>query len=95
MRKYNFIWKPLYFIFSLLFATWLVWKIEQISPSDFGVHQAPVMRRAGDPKEILGHKQYLMDVCFAYKTGIIDSVKLDRKLTIFLNKYGREDVVVK
>lgn len=36
MKKYNFLFKPLFFIFSLVFATWLVLFIEKISPSDFG-----------------------------------------------------------
>ena len=35
MKKYNFLFKPVFFIFNLLFATWLVLKIEEIKPSDF------------------------------------------------------------
>ena len=36
MKKYNFLFKPLFFIFSLVFATWLVLYIEKIHPSDLG-----------------------------------------------------------
>jgi hypothetical protein len=39
MKKYNFLFKPLFFIFSLVFATWLVLYIEKISPSDFGRYE--------------------------------------------------------
>ena len=35
MKKYNFLFKPLFFIFNLLLATWLVLEIEKIKPSDF------------------------------------------------------------
>lgn len=35
MKKYNFLFKPVFFIFNLLLATWLVLEIEKIKPSDF------------------------------------------------------------
>lgn len=35
MKKYNFLFKPLFFIFNLLLATWIVLEIEKIKPSDF------------------------------------------------------------
>lgn len=93
MKKYTFLLKPIFFIFSLLFATWLVFEIEQISPSDFGMSQSAIAKGASVPKSIHDRRQYLMDLCSAYKAGAIDSAKLNQKLIIFLK--GTESPVVK
>lgn len=98
MKKYKFILKPLFFIFSLLFTSWMVLKIEQLSPSDFGKYRS-LFKTVSDTavvhpkKEIrlsvkktkLFQKQYLKTLCIDYKTGVIDSEKLDRQLELFLN----------
>jgi hypothetical protein len=84
MMKYKFLFKPLFFIFNLIFATWLVLKIEKIKPSDFGEHKtlfdpAPTPRIV-TPKD----KVYLKKLAYEYKYGIIDSLKLDQKLQQYL-----------
>lgn len=83
MRNYSFLLKPIFFIFSLLFATWLVVAIEEISPSDFGQKAAPAQETTG-PENVNGRVKHLQNLCAAYKGGIIDSTALYQKLTIFL-----------
>ncbi len=78
MKKYNFLLKPLFFIFSLLFATWLVLKIEKISPSDFNEYET-----SGQKPTIPQPQQYIKKLCMDYKKGIIDSTQLDQRLTFF------------
>lgn len=84
MKKYNFLLKPVFFIFSLLFATWLVVEIEKVSPSDFGVSDSNVNTEPENSKTIYQRKQYLQNLCRAYKVGLIDSIKLDQKLINYL-----------
>jgi hypothetical protein len=102
VKKYKFILKPLFFIFSLLFTSWMVLKIEQLSPSDFGKYRS-LFKTVSDTtiiypkKEIrssvkktkLFHKQYLKNLCIDYKTGVIDSEKLDRQLELFLDNFEK------
>jgi len=38
-KGYAFILKPVFFILSLLFATWLTLYIERLAPSDFGKYE--------------------------------------------------------
>ena len=87
MKKYNFLFKPLFFICSLVFATWLVLFIEKISPSDLGKYESLFNSRPkAMPKEInagtsfMHHKQSLKKICNDYKAGLIDSTKLDQEL---------------
>ena len=97
MRKYKFLFKPLFFIFSLLFATWLVIKIEKISPSDFGRYRSlfekevkPVPVRhsnCNEAKCISSGKVALKILCMQYKQGIVDSSSLDKQLEIFFKNY--------
>ena len=84
MKEYNFLFKPLFFIFSLLFATWLVIKIEKISPSDFGEKSATLKNHPIHSEVLREDKKYLHDLCNEFKAGKIDSVELSEKLTLFL-----------
>jgi len=38
-KSYGFILKPVFFILSLMFATWLTLYIERLAPSDFGKYE--------------------------------------------------------
>jgi hypothetical protein len=92
MKKYTFLVKPLFFIFSLLFATWLVLIIEKISPSDFGRHKSLF---EGTPKPIvpIKNKQYLKNLFFKYNYGIIDSNELNNKLDFFLDSIHKVSTI--
>lgn len=84
MKEYKFLVKPVFYIFSLLFATWLVIKIEKISPSDCGYDTTDVIQKPNHPELFLDNKKYLENLCIAFKTGTIDSAELNKKLTFFL-----------
>ncbi len=100
MKKYNFLFKPLFFISSLCFATWLVLYIERISPSDLGKYESifnsgPPLRDALKSESSQNflprlklprerQRQYLIKMCTEYKAGSIDSLALDRKIEQFL-----------
>lgn len=84
MKKFHFLLKPLFFIISLLFATWLVVKIEKISPSDFGKYESYLSQEPNNPENFRDRKQYLKSLCSDYKNGTIDSIRLDQELTVFL-----------
>ncbi len=84
MKKYSFLLKPLFFIFNLLFATWMVIFIEKTNPSDFGRHRSlfedpPVMNPAKMEK-----KKHLAKICADYKAGLVDSIGLNTKLDAYL-----------
>ena len=84
MKKYTFLFKPLFFIFSLLIASWLVLKIEKLRPSDFGKEKylfenEPVVSVSKYDE------QYLKNLFLEYKFGIINSRQLDEKIYFFLN----------
>ena len=84
MRNYKFIFKPLFFIFNLVFATWLVLKIEKIQPSDFGEYKS-IFYSGPKPKIVtISDKEYLRTLCDKFKKGEIDSLKLEKKLEQFL-----------
>jgi len=85
MKKYKFLFKPLLFIFNLLFATWLVLKIEKIKPSDFGKHKS-VFYSGPKPRTVSqDDKEYLKKLFIDYKSGLIDSVKLEEHINKFLS----------
>ena len=91
MKKYNFLFKPFFFICSLLFATWLVLYIEKISPSDLGKYESlfnsrpkPLPKESNVHKPFAYDKQCLKKICTDYKSGLLDSAKLDQQLEIFL-----------
>jgi hypothetical protein len=84
MKKYNFLLKPVFFIFSLFFATWLVIEIEKLSPSDFGEPNQEVPLKMSTTDKFTEQKECLKNICFEFKTGKIDSLKLDKKLAKLL-----------
>ncbi|MDO9184588.1 MAG: hypothetical protein Q7W13_01155 [Bacteroidia bacterium] len=91
--KYNFLLKPLFFIFSLLFASWLVLKIEKLRPSDFGKERY-LFENEPVPSVAKYDEQYLKNLFLEYKFGIINSRQLDEKLEFFL-KPGNKPAVMK
>lgn len=84
MKEYKFLFKPVFYIFSLLFATWLVIKIEKISPSDFGDAKTDLIHKPNHLEIFQDNKKYLKNLFNVYKAGAIDSTTLNEKLTFFL-----------
>jgi hypothetical protein len=83
MKKYKFIIKPLLFIFNLLFATWLVFAIEDIKPTDFGRYEYLFE----DPPAVKTRKQkkeHLIRISSEYRKGIIDTTELVRQIDMYL-----------
>jgi hypothetical protein len=84
MKKYKFLFKPIFFIINLIFATWLVLTIEKIKPSDFGEHkkffEAPPAPRVVTKED----KEYLRSLALEFKYGLIDSLKFEKSLDQFL-----------
>ena len=78
MRHLKFLLKPGFFVFNLLFATWLVFEIEKISPSDFGRYHS--LFEDPKPAPVKLHKLYLKKICSDYKAGKIDSTELEHRL---------------
>jgi hypothetical protein len=96
MKKYKFLFKPLFFILCLLFASWLVIKIEKISPSDFGKYRSLFENEEPKPKKhaeckgkecILGNKDELKKICGEFNYGLTDSLAFDKKLEEFMEKF--------
>ncbi|HXB40645.1 MAG TPA: hypothetical protein VNZ49_08890 [Bacteroidia bacterium] len=89
MKKYKFLFKPVFFILNLLFATWLVFRIEKITPSDFGRYRSLFE----DQQPVIQHhtfnKKFLRKLCLDYKTGTLDSIKLEQELDEFLVRQQR------
>jgi hypothetical protein len=84
MKAYTFLFKPVFFIFSLLFATWLVIKVEEISPSDFkGKTNSDPQKNIKENPLDKGKK--LRNLIFDYKKGSIDSLSLDKEITDLLS----------
>ena len=84
MRKYKFLLKPFFFIFNLLFATWLVFQIEKLSPSDFGKYKYIFEDAPQSDSTHLKSKEYLKKICIDYKTGILDSAAFDKQIDKFM-----------
>jgi len=90
MKQYKFLLKPLFFIFNLVFATWLVLEIEKIKPSDFGEHNK-LFSPAPKPRIVTkDDKKALRAIAFEFKHGLIDSTKLEKKLDEFLQSPDQE-----
>lgn len=83
MKDYTFILKPLFFVFSLVFSTWMVLAIEKVSPSDFGEYKTLFESRSTPVVKFSSH--YIKQLFGEYKTGKIDSIQLERKLEAFLS----------
>jgi len=86
MKNYSFLLKPLFFIFNLVFATWLVFRIEEIKPSDFGKYRS-LFEDA--PGSMSARKKNLKKIIVDFKRGTLDSVQLDQKLEKYLESTGR------
>ena len=81
MKEYKFLLKPTFFIFNLLFATWIVLKIEKISPSDMGKYESLFKKETqAVPPVVDNSKQQLKTLIINYKTGVIDSLTFENKL---------------
>jgi hypothetical protein len=90
MKKYKFLLKPIFFIFNLIFATWLVLWIEKIEPSDFGEHKR-FFDPAPEPRIVTKEdKTYLRELAIEFKKGELDSAALDKKLEQFLEVPKKE-----
>ncbi|HEX8516257.1 MAG TPA: hypothetical protein VF868_08660 [Bacteroidia bacterium] len=86
MKDYSFLLKPIFFIFNLIFATWLVIKIEKLSPSDFGRYETLFERTEPRPDNVPSYdKYYLKTLADDYKSGKLDSAEFDLQLEIFIN----------
>lgn len=85
MINYKFLIKPIFYISSLLFSSWVVLQIEKLNPSDFGRYK----RLFGSGEEVQPslnlNKQYLIKLYSNYKEGKIDSAKFDQQLQKFLD----------
>ena len=87
MKKYSFLLKPLFYIFNLVFACWLVFRIEKMTPSDFGRYgflfdEGPYAPASATQ---LFKKKYLFKLCSDYKTGKLDSTQLDKRLDLLFS----------
>jgi hypothetical protein len=84
MKDYSFLKKPVFFIFNLIFATWLVLAIEQIQPSDFG-NGASFFLPPPRPKKVTeADKPYLRKLASDFRSGKIDSLTLEKELEEFV-----------
>jgi hypothetical protein len=84
MKQYKFLGKSIFFILNLVFATWLVLKIEKIKPSDFGEYKS-IFSSAPKPRVISkSDKMVLKTIFFEFKYGLIDTAQLNKKLDRFL-----------
>jgi hypothetical protein len=87
MRRYTFLIKPAFFIMSLLGCTWMTLKIETISPSVFGEDKSTLLSKAKPIASPVSTKEYFKNLCFEYKTGLIDSTTLDTELDHFIQAF--------
>ncbi len=91
MKRYKFLIKPLFYIFSLTASSYMVIVIERISPSDFSKQPTLFMPQAKPVAAVQANdyrKEFLKSICFDYKYGVIDSSTLDERLSVFL--YGEK-----
>jgi hypothetical protein len=84
MKQYAFLFKPIFFIVNLVFATWLVLAIEQLEPSDFGQYKSFFESPARPKKVFPEDKGKLKKLAMDYKQGKIDEITLDKELEAFL-----------
>jgi hypothetical protein len=90
MKEYKFLFKPLFYIFSLLLSSWMVLYINETNlPQQHG--QIPV----ASEEHLLGDKNVLKKLISDYKNGHIDSVALDNQLDFFLDRSNNGLVVQK
>ncbi len=90
MKRYKFLIKPLFYIFSLTASSYMVLVIEKVSPSDFGKHQSLFVTEPSKPASTQlvkydSRKELLKSICFDYKYGIIDSAAVETRISTFLS----------
>jgi hypothetical protein len=87
MKKYNFLFKPAFFIVSLLFATWLVFYIDKLSPPepDKSSSLPRSINQWNNKNKRSSDKIFLKRICCDYKSGLIDSAAMDRHLESFID----------
>lgn len=84
MKQYTFLFKPVFFIVNLIFATWLVLAIEQVQPSDFGQYKSLFESPARPKKVYPEDKHRLKKLAVDFKNGKINEKTLDKELDAFL-----------
>jgi hypothetical protein len=93
MKNYKFLFKPVFFIFNLIFATWLVIKIERLQPSDFGRYKYIFEHREARPDQVPQYdKYYLKTLADDYKSGKLDSVAFDIQLEKFIDQARKKKI---
>jgi hypothetical protein len=81
MEKYKFLFKPLFYIASLLFSSWLVLSIEKLHPSDLGRYQHVFeIDTMNISKKTSAKKRTLRKIMNEYKAGLLDTTNLDMEL---------------
>jgi hypothetical protein len=90
MTKYAFLYKPLFFIFSLFFASALVLYIEKLEPSDFGRYKE--IFESGPRKKRVSEADlpWLTNIAYDFKKGKLDTVMLQSKLREFVTDGSRK-----
>jgi hypothetical protein len=68
-----------------MFATWLVFKVESLQPSDFGRFKSVFEPVEAKPKNVPQYdKHYLKMLADDYKSGRLDSAMFDLQLDRFI-----------
>jgi hypothetical protein len=88
MKDLKFLKKPVFFIFNLVFATWLVLAIEQLQPSDFGESGKFFLPPPRPKRVTLDDKPKLQKLASDFKAGRIDSLTFDKELIEFLKRFA-------
>lgn len=83
MKNYTFVLKPLFFVCSLIFSTWMVLAIEKVSPSDFGEYKT--LFEPQTTPMVKFSKHYIKQLFLEHENGTIDSIQLEHKLDYFLS----------
>lgn len=91
MKKYKFLLKPFFFIINLVFATWLVLKIEKVNPSDLGKYESLFKREEKSAPTIDYNKQFLKTLFTGFRSGSIDSITFESKLDEFILNFKKSE----
>lgn len=85
MKNYTFLFRTIFFIFSLIAAVWMVLQIEKLKPSDFGkyksVFETPTKQERNRVKIIK-----MQELMKQYKAGNLSLDKLENELTRVINE---------
>ncbi len=95
LKKYSFLFKPVFYIFNIIFATWLVLKIEKLHPSSLGSYSSifedykPDNKTQNEREFSNDDKAFLKKLFSEYKADRLDSNLLNKQIDLFLqNKKG-------